>query len=66
MYGESFGTGTLSSLLVDTAERVRGDIDNGVPTKEILEDARNLMEGSMVLYTGLLVWAYEDEQGSRA
>lgn len=55
MYGESFGTGTLTDELAMIAQRIRADRDDGKPADEgMLDDARWLMEGAMVLWTRIM------------
>lgn len=51
MYGENYGTGTLSQSLVRIARRIDERRDDGYPADEdMVEEARNLMEGAMVLW----------------
>ncbi len=51
MYGEGFSTGTLAANLVGIAQDIRDMRDDGHPSDErMLEQCRNLMEGSMVLW----------------
>ena len=61
MYGEQYGTGTLAKMLTCMSADMYKDIDNGVQYKEMLETARDLMEGSIVLYTSLLEEAYGND-----
>ena len=60
MYGESYGTGTLAKSLKTIAENLYFDMDDGVRWSELVDDARMLMEGSMVLWETLVKEASDD------
>lgn len=53
MYGESYGTATLCKELSRLAENVRRMEDEGRPYEDFVDDAKQLMEGAMVLWVRL-------------
>lgn len=60
MYGENLGTGTLTEMLVWHAEQLRDMWNDGHPAdEEVLDAARFLMEGSMVLWMTVVEEAAE-------
>ena len=59
-YGEQFGIGTLAKVLRNLADDIYYDIDNGEDYEDIVDDAKNLMEGSIELWKRLMEYAYED------
>ena len=58
MFGENYGTATLLRSLALLAEDIRKREDYGEPLAELQEDARRLMEGSIVLWERMMM---EDE-----
>ena len=49
-YGENYGTNTLAKALMNLAENIHSDLDNGRSWEEIRDDAKSLMEGAMELW----------------
>ena len=60
MYGENYGTGTLARLLKNIAEKLYFDMDDGVNWSNLVDDARQLMEGSIVLWESIMREVHED------
>ena len=57
MFGENYGTATLLRSLALLAEDIRKREDDGEPFAELQEDARRLMEGSIVLWERMMMEA---------
>lgn len=62
MYGENYGIGTLARLLRDIAKRLYYDMDDGTDWADLVDDARQLMEGSIVLWESIMKEVAEREQ----
>lgn len=61
MYGENYGVSTLARSLRDIAARLYFDMDDDVPWSELINDARQLMEGSIVLWESIIREVYGDD-----
>jgi hypothetical protein len=59
VFGENYGTGTLAKSLKRIAEDLYFDMDDGVPWSELVDDARSLMEGAIVLWETMVKEANE-------
>ena len=63
MYGETMGTSTLAHLLVTLAQSIHDRRDNGESSDgEMLEEARDLMEGAMVLWAAVMAEAMDEQE----
>lgn len=62
MYGENYGTDTLAKSLKRIAEDLYFDMDDGVPWSELTDNARMLMEGSIVLWKTLMEESMHDDR----
>lgn len=54
MYGESCGTSTLAKSLMRTSAELYYNMDDGVPWEQLRDDARKMVEGSIVLWKTIL------------
>lgn len=61
MYGESYGIDTLARLLRNIAKRLYYDMDDGTDWADLIDDARQLMEGSIVLWESLMKEVHGDD-----
>lgn len=62
MYGENYGIETLAKSLKRIAENLYFDMDDGVDWADLVDNARQLMEGSIVLWESMLREVAEHEQ----
>lgn len=61
MYGENYGISTLAKSLKRIAEKIYFDMDDGVDWADLVDDARQLMEGSIVLWESIMREVHGDD-----